>query len=80
MNEKSIVPVDEENVARLVGDRIASLENRSKTAFEDISVEPDGNMANYRQVIGEKIRLKGEVHSWFLRSFSRGERGALVTI
>ena len=50
------------------------------TTFEDISVEPDGNMANYRQVIGEKVRLKDEVHSWFLRSFSRGERGALVAI
>ena len=41
------------------------VEDRSETAFEDISVESDG----------EKVRLKSEIHSWFLRSFSREERG-----
>ena len=39
------------------------VEDRSETTLEDISVEPDGNMASYCRVIGEKVRLKSEIHS-----------------
>ena len=35
-------------------------------------MEPDGNIANYGRVIGEKVRLNSEIHTWFAFVFMEG--------